>query len=133
MLGERGPERGSKRNISGGPDSFLITALREGLASCPAVLGSRCRNAERSCFRGSPREEGWAAFPSPQALPCVPAPAGRTLTSLLALFPNVFLAVTLSLQLLFVIELNVIAMDETELHKQGEMLSLPKTQLKDTI
>lgn len=48
-------------------------------------------------------------------------------------FRHVFLTVTLSLQLLFVIELNVTATDKTELHKQGEMLSLLKTQLKDTI
>lgn len=82
---------------------------------------------------GSPWKEQLAVLPGPQALPRVRTPAGGLLTSLLALFPNVFLTVTLSLQLLFVIELNVIAMDETELHKQGEMLSFLKTQLKDTI
>lgn len=81
------------------------------------------------------KEKLAASLPRPPSLgpAACPRTSWGTLTSLLALFPNVFLTVPLSRKLLFIIELNVVAMDETEWHKQGEMLSLMKIQLKDTI
>lgn len=95
------------------PRSDLGAGMQRGLASLTTP-----DHRTNPSLQWEPMEGAAGSLPqSPGPARCPRTSWGYTHLSA-GSFPRVFLTVTLSLQLLFVIELNLIAMDKTELHKQ---------------